>query len=141
MACVASSVVLYSAVRASTDCCLMKGSPESSRRVILGQDADSLRFDVRQRAADRVLEQRAIDGAVGRDVDVRRPVVAVDAVHPPHAGRVHREFRVRHAVLDGLTGPPVAHPDPRNDLPVLIGGDVGDLVSDVHVPVDSGDQA
>ena len=46
----------------------------------------------------------------------------------------------RRLVFGGVLGDValrVFHPDPGNDLPLLIGGEVRDLVGDVHVPVDA----
>ena len=59
MPCTAASVVGYVAVSTATACCLTKGRDR----------------------INAMSKQRLIDGAVGRDVDVRRTVVAVDAIH------------------------------------------------------------
>ena len=78
---------------------------------------------------------RPVDGALRQLERVRRPVVAVDAVHRPvlalrELGR--RYLHVRRGVIDGLPGV-VPVRDARDDLPRLVGRDVRDPLGVVDV--------
>ena len=54
--------------------------------IVGGQDGDRLLLDEGQGHVDAADQQRRIDGAVGRSVNVRRAIVAVDAVHALRRG-------------------------------------------------------
>ena len=76
-------------------------SPDRPRaiRIDLFQRGDRFAADERQRDRDRAARERFVDGPLGRGEElVRRPVVAVDAVHAPAFARRrsgHRSLRRR----------------------------------------------
>ena len=68
---------------------------------------------------------------------MRRTIVAIDAIHAAFLGRCDlfciqwpRSIRVFSDIAVSIL-----HPNPRNDLPLLIGGYERDLIREIHVPV------
>ena len=90
----------------------------------------------------RPCRHRVVHRALGVGGErVRRAVVAVHAVHPP-ALALRELLRRRAGDVYSRTVPSrVSHPHVRDHLPLGIGGDVLDLVGEVHVPVDAGADA
>ena len=76
-------VLPVEAFEVARDC----GDGLALRLVGLHQHLDRLPLDERERGVDLARDERVVDGAVGRDVDVRRAVVAVHAVHPARLAR------------------------------------------------------
>ncbi|HST53016.1 MAG TPA: CBS domain-containing protein [Pyrinomonadaceae bacterium] len=105
--------------------------------VRLREDFDRLPLQIRQRGVESSGGERVVHGFVGRKIDVRRTVVAVNAVHTSLrrarnlVGREHRAFLsvLRHAPLA------VAHAHPSDLLSFIIRRDVINLVGEGHVPV------
>src|SRR6266436_872086 len=70
---------------------------------------------------------------------MRRAIVAIDAIHSalvPGGNLLRREGPSAIVVLSYVSLP-ILDAHPRNDLSMIIRGNVADLVSDVHVPVDA----
>ena len=103
---------------------------------VAGQRVNRVGLDPRQRAVDVAQADGEVHGVVGCLILVGRPVVAIHAVH-----RADRETgRVVRKPLGPKLGDyalRVHDADPGDFLPRHIGGDVLDLVLDVHVPVDA----
>src|SRR5205807_3366689 len=75
---------------------------------------------------------------VGRQIDVRGPVVAINTVHATlrHARHLFgRELIAFRRAIFGDVALPVFDANPRDHLALLVYRDVSDLVGDVHVPV------
>src|ERR1019366_2034634 len=107
--------------------------------VISRQHRDALLLDKRQGSIDGAPAHRLVHGSIGRHVDVRGAVVAVDAVHAALLGLVNLGLG-EGGVLRHVLGHPailVLYAHPGNHLALLVAGKVGDLVGDVHVPVDT----
>src|ERR1043165_5672408 len=70
---------------------------------------------------------------------MRRPVVAIDTIHAPLL-RGFNLFSARPAssiVILGHISIAILHADPWNYLPLLVARDEGDLVAEVHMPVNT----
>src|SRR5579884_4259929 len=96
-------------------------------------------LDVGERRVNDVQGHGAVDREIRRNVNVRWPVVAIDAVHPPLVG-FGDFFRLRRIVLGGVDrhlAALVRQSNPGNVLPLVIRRVVLDLVSDIHVPMDA----
>src|SRR5437588_7680580 len=70
---------------------------------------------------------------------MRRAIVAIDTIHSalvPGRNLFRREWPSAIVIL-GYVSLPILDAHPRNDLSMFISGNVRDLVSYVHVPVDA----
>src|SRR6266446_7191643 len=70
---------------------------------------------------------------------MRRAIVAIDAIHSalvPGGNLLSREGASAIVIL-GDVSLPILDAHPGNNLSMIIRGNVGDFVSDVHVPVDA----
>ena len=68
-----------------------------------------------------------------------RTVVAVYAIERPKLTSVTLLLGESLDFEDLLFPEAITHPDPRNDLPLVVGRDVFDRVRQRHVPVNPGD--
>lgn len=111
----------------------------TGRVVLAGERGDGLLLEEGQRDIEAVSGDGAIHGEFGGSVDVGGAVVAIDAIHAALAGfgdLVPGEFGVLCVILrDGALRVLDAHVS--DDLAFLIGGDVGDFIGGVDVPVDA----
>src|SRR5207249_8989801 len=67
---------------------------------------------------------------------VRRPAVTIHAIHSPNLMVCEVVFEIRITVLSSHALS-ICHSHPRDMKKLVVGGDVFDLVRDVHVPVNS----
>ena len=87
-------------------------------------------------AIDLAQRHGQVHGDIGRLEVVRRPVVAIHAVHPPDLGCIDFVLEVRRAEF-GDHSLLISHAHPGDGLARFVAGDVFDLVADVHVPVNA----
>ena len=83
--------------------------------------------------------ERAVDGGIRRNVDVRGAVVAVDAIHAA-LGHLRDLILGELGIFSEIFGDAargILGVDVGDVLALLVGGDVADLVGDVHVPVNA----
>ena len=107
--------------------------------VFRGQGGDGLLLDEGEASVDTARQQGLIHGQVRRDVDVGRPIVAVHTIHAAGLrpgnlvltqGGIFCEI-LRNSSLH------VFDVNVGDDLMFFVGGNVGDFVAYVHVPVNA----
>ena len=100
------------------------------------QDEHRVAFHPVDRRIDVPERHRQVDGIVRRLVAVRRPVMAIHAVHPPHVGGIHsiRKFRCPKLRDHTLR---IGQPNPGNLLAGFVAGYVFNFVCDIHVVVNA----
>src|SRR5581483_8925767 len=109
-------------------------------RIVGGQYSHCLLLDKGQGNVDSAGDQRFVHRSIRWDVNVGRAIVTIHAVHAMR-GRLLNLLLAEWSIFGHVFGDAPLHvlgADIGNDLALVVGGNVADLVGNIHVPVNSG---